>query len=95
MSAARVERLRGRRGVEQRRRRLERTNYLCERCAEQGRTTLATIVNHKTPLALGGSDEDENTENLCRDCDLIVTAEQFEFEKAPRQEIGVDGWPVG
>ena len=91
--ASTTPRLRGRRGVEQRKRRLARTNGLCEHCLAEGRTSLATVVNHKTPLAHGGSDEDENTENLCRACDLVETARQFGL-RAPRQEIGVDGWPI-
>ena len=33
---------------------------------------------------MGGSDEDENTENLCRPCDLIVTAKQFAHERQGR-----------
>lgn len=88
-----AERLRGRRGAAQRDRRLQRTNYLCERCLAEGKTTLATVVNHKIPLAHGGSDEDENTENLCKPCDLIVTAEQFGL-RTPRQGVGADGWPL-
>lgn len=94
-------RLRGRRAVEQRKRRLERTHRLCERCKGLGRwagkglnrTTVAKVVNHIVPLAHGGSDDDSNTENLCRPCDLIVTAEQF-GHRPPRQEIGADGWPI-
>lgn len=62
-------------------------------CLVEGRTTLATVVNHKIPLAHGGSDEDENTENLCKQHDLEVTAKQFGY-KAPKQEIGLDGWPT-
>ena len=91
-------RLRGRRAVEQRRRRLERTHGLCERCLGEGRfkhlnqrkVTIATVVNHIDPLAFGGSDEDENTENLCDPCDRIVTAQQFGFEQKPTK--GDDGW---
>lgn len=80
---------------------MERTNWLCERCLGVGRwagkekggiATAAKIVNHIVPLAHGGSDDDENTENLCRDCDLIVTAEQFGHKRKVR--IGSDGWPV-
>lgn len=97
----RVERLRGRAGVEQRRRRLTRTNGLCERCLGinrwegqgTGRVSAATVVNHIIPLVHGGSDDDGNTENLCRSCDLIVTAEQFGHK--PKVTIGRDGWPVG
>lgn len=57
------------------------------------RVTPATVVNHIIPLAHGGTDDDENTENLCRPCDLIVTAEQF-GHRAPKQQIGLDGWPL-
>ena len=95
-----AERLRGRAGVAQRKRRLARTSGLCERCQGIGRwegkgltrVSIATVVNHIVPLAHGGSDEDENTENLCRPCDLIVTAEQFDHKQ--KQQIGLDGWPV-
>ena len=87
-----AERLRGRAGVEQRKRRLARTNGLCERCLEEGRTRIATVVNHKVPLIHGGSDEDENTENLCRPHDIKATAKQFGFK--PRQAIAPDGWPA-
>lgn len=87
-----VERLRGRAGVEQRKRRLARTSGLCEMCLPDT-VRLATVVNHKIPLIHGGSDEDENTENLCADHDREVTARQFGF-KPPRKQIGEDGWPV-
>lgn len=88
-----TERLRGRAGQRQRARRLERTRGLCERCDAAGRTVLATVVDHIQPLALGGSDEDENTRNLCEPCHVEVTAEQF-GHRAPTQAIGVDGWPL-
>lgn len=88
-----TERLRGRAGVKQRDRRLQRTNYLCERCIEQGKVSIATVVDHILPLAHGGEDVDSNTRNLCRDHDLEVTAQQFGY-KAPKPTIGVDGWPM-
>lgn len=53
---------------------------------------VASVVNHIIPLAHGGSDEDANTENLCRPCDLTVTAEQFGHKA--KVEIGADGWPT-
>ncbi|HEY0116277.1 MAG TPA: HNH endonuclease [Allosphingosinicella sp.] len=56
---------------------MARTNGLCEMCLAEGRTALATIVNHKIPLAQGGDDVDENTENLCDRHDAEVTALQF------------------
>lgn len=98
-----AERLRGRAGQRQRERRLARTDGLCERCAGLGRwqgrglnrVSVATVVNHIIPLAHGGSDEDENTENLCRPCDLDVTAEQFGHTRS--SGLGgcdVTGWPT-
>ena len=87
-----AERLRGHAGVAQRKRRLLRTNYLCEHCKAKGLTRKADVVNHIIALVHGGSDEDSNTENLCRDCDLKATAIQFGFRKKVR--ISVDGWPV-
>ncbi len=69
-----AERLRGRAGMAQRQRRLDRTNGLCEMCLAEGRTKAATIVDHKLALALGGSDDDENTQNLCDDHNAIKTA---------------------
>jgi 5-methylcytosine-specific restriction protein A len=52
----------------------------------------AKVVNHIIPLVHGGSDEDDNTENLCAPCDKFVTAEQFGFKQKPT--IGRDGWPI-
>jgi 5-methylcytosine-specific restriction endonuclease McrA len=93
-------RIRGGKGQEIRKRRLTLSNGLCQRCNGTGRwigrglgrTTAASIVNHIIPLAHGGPDEDDNTENLCRPCDLVVTAEQFNHKQ--RVQIGEDGWPV-
>lgn len=88
-------RLRGRAGQKQRQRRLAQTNGLCEHCLKDGRTTLATIVNHIVPLARGGEDTDENTENLCAKHDAQVTAQQFgKAEPINGRGIGRDGRPT-
>lgn len=87
-----AERLRGRRAVEQRKRRLLRSNGLCEMCLPK-RVTIATVVDHIKPLALGGSDEDSNTQNLCTSCHDLKTREDFNLRPAQRQ-IALDGWPV-
>ncbi len=90
-----AERLRGRAGVAQRARRLRRTHGLCEHCLALGRTTLATVVNHKTPLAHGGSDDDSNTENVCREHDLIETAKQFDHQVVrDGRGVGKSGRPT-
>lgn len=86
-------RMRGRKAVEVRKRRLLRTNYLCEWCKAKGRLTIATVVDHTIPLAHGGPDTDENTRNLCDDCNEEATAQQFGHKR--KVQIGVDGWPVG
>ncbi len=88
-----VERLRGRKAVEQRKRRLHRTHGLCEDCLSEGVVKPAVEVDHIKPLALGGSDEDENTRNLCKRHHEDRTAEQFGHRQ--KVDIGADGWPTG
>jgi 5-methylcytosine-specific restriction enzyme A len=87
----RVERARGRAGVEQRKRRLK-AEPLCRRCKAKGFITLATVWDHILPLVLGGTDDDENGQPLCDPCHVAKTAEDFGYRK--RSEIGLDGWPV-
>lgn len=82
-------RIRGRAGQRIRQRRLARTDGLCEHCLEEGRTEIAIVVNHKIPLARGGEDVDDNTENLCSRHDDIVTAQQF-GKAEPIEARGVD-----
>jgi 5-methylcytosine-specific restriction protein A len=88
-------RLRGRAGQKQRQRRMDRTDGLCEMCDDEGLVVLATVVNHKVPLAHGGEDIDSNTENLCARHDAIVTARQF-GKSVPTEGkgIGRDGRPT-
>ncbi len=70
-------RIRGSTGQELRARRLARTHGLCEYCLRNDVTQLAIVVDHVNPLAHGGPDTDDNTENLCAEHDAIVTAKQF------------------
>lgn len=86
------ERIRGRKGQELRRRRLLRTNWLCEMCQAKGIIRIADEVDHIQPLDHGGEDIDSNTRNLCREHHLEVTAEQFGYRK--RVTIGTDGYPI-
>src|SRR3546814_19318382 len=83
-----AERLRGRRGVEQRRRRLQ-AEPLCRDCKAKGVITAATAPDHIVPLALGGSDDDSNVRCLCPECPLERTREQLGHRA--RSTIGEDG----
>lgn len=88
-------RIRGSAGQKLRARRLARTHGLCEHCLGDNVTRLATIVNHIVPLARGGPDTDENTENLCAAHDAIVTAQQFnKAQPIKGRGIGRDGRPT-
>lgn len=86
------ERIRGRRGVELRKRRL-RNEPLCRICKAKGRITAATVPDHIKPLAKGGEDVDSNIRCLCAACHDQVTREEF-GQRPARPQIGLDGWPV-
>lgn len=86
-----TERLRGRRGVEQRKRRLA-AEPLCRDCKAKGRITAATVPDHVVPLEKGGTDTDENIRCLCEPCHLIRTAEEFGLKQ--KTAFGLDGWPL-
>lgn len=86
-----TERLRGRKAVEQRKRRLA-NEPLCRDCKAEGIITAATVPDHIIPLALGGTDDDENIRCLCDEHHRKRTAEQFGHRQ--QQPIGADGWPI-
>jgi 5-methylcytosine-specific restriction protein A len=86
------ERIRGRKGMALRRARLQ-AEPLCRRCKENDRITAATVPDHIKPLALGGTDTDDNIRCLCDDCHDIVTRQEFGLKPA-RPLIGLDGWHV-
>lgn len=60
-------RIRGSRGVAIRRRFLD-AYPLCSRCEADGRVVLAEEVDHIKPLAVGGTDSDDNKQALCKAC---------------------------
>lgn len=87
-----TKRIRGRRGVALRKARLQ-AEPLCRICKVNGKVTLATVPDHIKPLALGGTDTDDNIRCLCADCHDVVTRQEFGLKPAKRQ-IGLDGWPL-
>ncbi len=68
-----TERLRGRAGVAQRKRRLY-AEPLCRDCKAKGITTVSVTIDHIKPMAMGGADTDDNCQALCQDCHDIKTA---------------------
>jgi 5-methylcytosine-specific restriction protein A len=94
-SSPKTERIRGRKGMVQRARRMQRTDWLCEDCLAMTpkRYRAAAIVDHIIPLIQGGEDTDDNTRNLCDEHNEKRTAEQFGFKRKPT--IGNDGWHIG
>jgi 5-methylcytosine-specific restriction protein A len=72
--------------------RVLRTNPLCVACQRKGRITIATEVDHITPLFKGGTDDEENLAGMCHQCHADKTV--ADLGQAPRVTIGIDGWPV-
>lgn len=74
---------------------LARDCGLCQ-CPEcQGgekRLTVATHVDHITPKAQGGTDDESNLRAVNKDCHKRITL--LQQGKRPRREISPDGWPV-
>jgi hypothetical protein len=87
-------RLRGRAAVEQRKRRRS-LHPLCAHCTKEGRVTVTAEIDHVIPLALGGTDTDDNVQGLCKDCHARKTADEdaahgvaaFHPEWLPRSAI--------
>ena len=84
-------RIQGRKGVAIRLERL-RQEALCRHCLAKDIVRLATEVDHIIPLYRGGEDVDGNVQSLCEACHEAKTAKDMGY-KAPKQQIGADGWP--
>lgn len=69
------ERMRGRH-LQNARCRLFMQNPLCVECERAGRTRLATIRDHRIPLAEGGADDASNEQGLCVACHALKTAQE-------------------
>lgn len=74
---------------------LRRDAYLCQPCLAQGRPTPATEVDHVTPKAKGGTDDEDNLQAICSECHREKsTREAAEAQGRRKVQIGLDGWPV-
>ena len=68
-----VERVRGRAWMETRAKWL-RAHPLCCMCQAEGYITVATELDHITPLADGGTDDESNYQSLCNEHHKTKTA---------------------
>lgn len=85
-SDASAQRIRGRRGQAIRADFLAR-HPLCALCKRDHRVTAAVIVDHRTPLAEGGADDDDNRQSLCkRHHDVKSAAEAARGRARSRRE---------
>ena len=74
----------------------------CARCAEEGRTRVATEVDHVVSRvkgrALGWTEEriesDDNLQAINAECHKRKTQEEMGKSFAPKIRIGMDGFPV-
>lgn len=92
MTMTRTKRVAGARWLKLRRRILM-AEPLCRLCADGGRLSEATEIDHyPVPLHRGGAEFDPgNVRPLCRDCHLDVTRQQRGLR--PKARISIDGWP--
>lgn len=84
-------RIQGRRGVAIRTARLQR-EPLCRDCKAKGIYTEAVTPDHIVPLALGGTDTDDNIQCLCGPCHDRKTAKDLGYTE--KKTFGLDGWPL-
>ncbi|MBO9377901.1 HNH endonuclease [Sphingomonas histidinilytica] len=81
-----------------RKRILQRDKHLCQPCLKRGVVRPGPEVDHVTPKAEGGTEDDDNLQAICSDCHKRKTAEEAaraQGRRAPRRivAVGLDGWP--
>lgn len=69
-------RIRGRRLLAIRDRQFRKQPF-CERCLAMGIRRVFDELDHVVPLGMGGAETASNRRPLCRECHVIITAEQF------------------
>ena len=87
----------------------ERDGYLCVLCKAKGITKPVElhganhgICDHIKPLSRGGTDEPENRQTICKECDKVKTAAESAHGRGDRttakkdysKQVGSNGWPV-
>lgn len=67
---------------------MRRDGGLCQMCLKADRVTMASEVDHITPVEHGGTDDLENLQSLCRDCHKMKTA----YESAEGRAQAMPEW---
>lgn len=58
-------------------------NPLCIQCSKEGRTTASEVVDHITPINLGGSRfSEDNLQALCHRCHNSKSAKESHYNRA-------------
>ena len=74
---------------------LERDRWLCQHCIKQGRSEIATDVDHITPKYQGGGDDPDNLQSLCKSCHRAKTEREGNGSQRQYGEIRWNTHPNG
>ena len=72
---------------------LSRDKYLCQECLRNGLVRKATDVDHIRPKKLGGVDELNNLQSLCKACHIDKTTEENGGRRI-RRGCDINGVPI-
>ena len=65
-----------------------RENPLCQHCLAKDKVVTATVVDHITPIRLGGEPlEYENTQSLCKRCHASKSARERHLRTPPKPDV--------
>lgn len=73
---------------------LERDGGLCQPCVRAERVTPAVAVDHITPKAEGGTDDDDNLQSICKCCHDVKTAAENQRARARGLAAGFRSSPA-
>lgn len=76
-----------------RKRILASDKHLCQTCKRAGRYRAGNHVDHITPKAQGGTDDEVNLEVICVSCHQEKTIRENGGTPRPKHSTGLDGWP--
>lgn len=74
---------------------LERDNFLCVPCFEEGRYTEAAEVDHVVPRSKGGTNDPKNLRAICTDCHEAKSKREANANYRQPTPVDVSGAPAG